>query len=92
LSYEAPTKYKGTGTYGVLTDGEKTTFDEYTNLRGISDWPGFDDAQDSRRADSREWISTGRTTSSRWPTARWRARRPAGTPPTAASATTTCRG
>jgi hypothetical protein len=56
VSYEAPTQYRGAGTYGVLTDGEKTTFDEYTNLRGISDWPGFDDAQDSRRADAREWI------------------------------------
>jgi hypothetical protein len=56
VKYEAPTKYKGTGTYGVLTEAEKTTFDEYTNLRAISDWPGYDSAQDKRRADSRQWI------------------------------------
>lgn len=56
MSYEAPAKYKGTGSYGVLTDAEKTTFDEYTNLRGISDWPGFDGAQDQRRADARAWL------------------------------------
>ena len=42
MSYTAPEQYKGTGTYGVLTDGEQATWDEYTNLRAISDWPGFD--------------------------------------------------
>jgi hypothetical protein len=56
MSYVAPSEYKGTGTYGVLTDGEKATWNEYTNLRGISDWPGFDAAQDNRRADSRAWL------------------------------------
>jgi len=56
VSYDAPASYQGTGTYGVLTDAEKTTFDEYTNLRAISDWPGFDASQDKRRADSRQWI------------------------------------
>src|SRR5262245_49281087 len=35
--YEAPSKYKGTGTYGVLTEAEQCTWDEYTNLRAISD-------------------------------------------------------
>jgi hypothetical protein len=56
MSYDAPAAYKGTGTYGVLTEGEQTTFDEYTNLRAISDWPGFDADQDNRRADSRAWL------------------------------------
>jgi hypothetical protein len=56
VSYDAPAKYKGTGNYGDLTEGEQCTFDEYTNLRAISDWPGFDDAQDDRRAESRQWL------------------------------------
>jgi hypothetical protein len=42
--------------YGDLTEGEQAHWNEYTNLRGISDWPGFDAAQDQRRADSRQWI------------------------------------
>lgn len=29
---------------------------EYTTLRAISDWPGFDGEQDDRRAESRQWI------------------------------------
>lgn len=57
MSYDAPSKYKGTGTYGVLTEAEQTTYDEYTNLRRISDWPGFSTDQDQRRADSRTWIT-----------------------------------
>jgi hypothetical protein len=52
-----PAKYAGTGNYGDLTEAEQTTYDEYTNLRGISDWPGFDAAQDGRRSDSRRWIT-----------------------------------
>lgn len=56
MSYAAPAKYKGTGTYGVLTEGEAAHWNEYCNLRGISDWPGFDAAQDQRRADSRQWL------------------------------------
>jgi hypothetical protein len=56
MSYDAPEKYRGTGTYGALTEGEQATWDEYTNLRAISDWPGFDAAQDGRRADSRTWL------------------------------------
>jgi hypothetical protein len=57
MAYAAPAQYKGTGSYGALTDAEKTTWDEYTNLRGISDWPGFDADQDKRRADSRQWLT-----------------------------------
>lgn len=42
--------------YGDLTEGEQAHWNEYTNLRGISDWPGFDANQDQRRADSRQWL------------------------------------
>lgn len=42
--------------YSDLTDAEKAHWNEYTNLRGISDWPGFDDAQDGRRQASRDWL------------------------------------
>lgn len=42
--------------YGDLTEGERCHWDEYTTLRQISDWPGFDEAQDQRRADSRAWL------------------------------------
>lgn len=56
MAYEAPSKYKGTGNYGDLIDTEKTHFDEYTNLRRIQDWPGFDSAQNGRREESRQWI------------------------------------
>jgi hypothetical protein len=44
------------GNYGDLTEAEQAHWNEYTNLRQLSDWPGFDDAQDQRRADSRQWI------------------------------------
>jgi len=44
------------GKYGDLTEAEQAHWNEYTNLRQISDWPGFDAAQDQRRADSRQWI------------------------------------
>jgi len=46
--------------YGDLTDGEKAHWNEYTNLRQISDWPGFDEEQDQRRADSRTWLQEKR--------------------------------
>ena len=46
--------------YGDLTEGEQAHWNEYTNLRGISDWPGFDAAQDQRRADSRKWLQDRR--------------------------------
>jgi hypothetical protein len=42
--------------YGDLTEAEQAHWNEYTNLRGISDWPGFDQAQDQRRADARAWL------------------------------------
>jgi hypothetical protein len=48
------------GKYGDLTDAEQATWNEYTNLRGISDWPGFDAKQDQRRADSRKWLQDRR--------------------------------
>jgi hypothetical protein len=44
------------GAYGDLTEAEQAHWNEYTNLRQISDWPGFDEDQDQRRADSRQWI------------------------------------
>lgn len=46
--------------YGDLTEGEQAHWNEYTNLRAISDWPGFDEAQDQRRADSRQWLEDRR--------------------------------
>lgn len=42
--------------YSDLTDGEQAHWNEYENLRGISDWPGFDADQDRRRADARAWL------------------------------------
>lgn len=56
MAYEAPQKYKGEGTYGVLTEAEQAYWNEYTNLRMISDWPGFDPYEDDRKSDSRDWI------------------------------------
>lgn len=46
--------------YGDLTEGEQAHWNEYTTLRQISDWPGFDEAQDQRRADSRAWLQERR--------------------------------
>jgi hypothetical protein len=46
--------------YGDLTEGEQAHWNEYTNLRAISDWPGFDADQDDRRADSRTWLQDRR--------------------------------
>jgi hypothetical protein len=46
--------------YGDLTEGEQAHWNEYTNLRAISDWPGFDAEQDGRRADSRTWLQDRR--------------------------------
>jgi hypothetical protein len=46
--------------YGDLTEAERAHWNEYTNLRGISDWPGFDEDQDQRRADSRTWLQERR--------------------------------
>jgi hypothetical protein len=38
--------------YDVCTPAEQDTYDEYTRLRQISDWPGFDDAQQQRKDDA----------------------------------------
>src|SRR3954468_266257 len=42
--------------YGHLTDAEKAHWNEYTNLRQISDWLGFDSAQQSRKEAARKWL------------------------------------
>jgi hypothetical protein len=39
-----------------LTDSEKVTCDELNGHRAISDWPGFDEAQDSRWEESKKWL------------------------------------
>lgn len=46
--------------YGDLTEGEQAHWNEYTNLRQISDWPGFDANQDQRKSDSRTWLQEKR--------------------------------
>lgn len=56
MSYDAPSEYKGKGNYGDLTEGEAAHWNEYTNLRAIQDWPGFDEDQDMRRLDSKAWL------------------------------------
>jgi hypothetical protein len=46
-----------TGDYWkYLGDAEQTTCEEYTFLARISDWPGFDDAQEQRRKDAWHWL------------------------------------
>lgn len=57
MVYEAPSKYKGKGNYGDLIESEAAHWNEYTNLRGISDWPGFDEPQDNRRSESKYWLT-----------------------------------
>jgi hypothetical protein len=42
--------------YAQLTEAEKAHWDEYCRLRELSDWPGFTEGQDERRADAREWL------------------------------------
>lgn len=51
-----PSKYDGQGSYGDLLESEQAHWNEYTNLRQISDWPGFDEQQDQRRADAKDWL------------------------------------
>src|SRR5262245_58495232 len=46
--------------YDLLTPAEADTFDEYTRLRQISDWPGFSDDQAQRKAQAGEWIEDRR--------------------------------
>lgn len=42
--------------YGDLTEAEQAHWDEYTNLRRISDWPGFNVDMDAARAAARSWL------------------------------------
>jgi hypothetical protein len=42
--------------YSHLTAAEKAHWNEYTNLRDISDWDGFDSKQQERKEDSRKWL------------------------------------
>jgi hypothetical protein len=46
--------------YGDLTEGEKAHWNEFTNLRQISDWPGFDADQDARKVASKTWLQDRR--------------------------------
>jgi hypothetical protein len=42
--------------YSKLTEGEKAHWDEYANLRCISDWAGFQPEQEQRKTDARAWL------------------------------------
>lgn len=42
--------------YTHLTEAEKAHWNEYCNLREISDWDGFDAAQQERKEDARAWL------------------------------------
>lgn len=42
--------------YSHLTDAEQSHWNEYANLRQISDWVGFDAAQQERKEDARKWL------------------------------------
>jgi hypothetical protein len=42
--------------YDKLTEAEAAHWDEYTRLRELSDWEGFDAAQDARRQRARDWL------------------------------------
>jgi hypothetical protein len=46
--------------YDLLTEGEQAHWDEYATLRAISDWAGFTEDQDERRADARGWLQAKR--------------------------------
>jgi hypothetical protein len=46
--------------YDHLTAAEQDTYDEYTRLRQISDWPGFAEEQATRKAQAGEWIEDRR--------------------------------
>jgi len=45
-----------TATYGDLTDQEQAFWNEYETLREISDWVGFDAAQQQRKEAARKWL------------------------------------
>lgn len=42
--------------YSDLTEAEQTHWNEYTTLRALTDWPGFDADQDKRKRDARAWL------------------------------------
>lgn len=42
--------------YSDLTKAERSHWDEYQTLREISDWLGFDAAQEERKQDARKWL------------------------------------
>src|SRR3954449_9771305 len=42
--------------YSDLTPGERAHWDEYTNLRQISGWTGFDANQNARKIAARAWL------------------------------------
>jgi hypothetical protein len=46
--------------YEHLTDAERAHYDEYCNLRAISDWAGFTQAQGNRRDAARAWLDDQR--------------------------------
>jgi hypothetical protein len=46
--------------YDLLTAAEQDTYDEYTRLRQLSDWPGFDADQQQRKDEAGRWISDRR--------------------------------
>lgn len=46
--------------YGDLTEAEKAHWNEFTNLRQISDWPGFDANQDARKTTAKTWLQDRR--------------------------------
>jgi hypothetical protein len=46
--------------YDLLTAAEQDTYDEYCRLRQISDWPGFDAAQQARKDQAGQWITDRR--------------------------------
>lgn len=42
--------------YDSLTEAEAAHWDEYANLRQITDWAGFSDAQEERKLEARNWL------------------------------------
>ena len=42
--------------YGDLTEAEQAHFNEYQNLRQITNWPGFTAEQDARKRAARKWL------------------------------------
>jgi hypothetical protein len=46
--------------YQHLSEAERAHYDEYCNLRSISDWAGFEPAQRNRRDAARSWLENQR--------------------------------